>query len=161
MMQQNDRGGWALSQSPQPPPLAQANVGPTSLQAVLATLPPQAQSSAAIVAEVSRILAESPYPNRELTALQQRAWHSLTLVDARQDNRQVHVSYSFTNCFNDQRDYSDHSRHETHQPREINWRAGIAAAFVAFILIEVLRGRAYVDGLQRGYEAGEQWRVQP
>ena len=151
-----------MSQSPQPPPLAQASTGPTSLQAVLATLPPQAQSSAAIVAEVSRILAESPYPNRELTALQQRAWQSLTVVDARQDNRQLHVSYHFENCFNDQRDYSDHSQHTTHQqPREINWRAGIAAAFVAFILIEVLRGRAYVDGLRQGYEAGEQWRVQP
>ena len=153
--------GWALSQSPQPPPLAQASAGPESLQAVLATLPPQAQSSAAIVAEVSRILAESPYPSRELEALTQRAWQSLTVVDARQDNRQVHLSYTFTNCFNDQRDYSDHSRHETHQPREINWRAGIAAAFVAFILIEVLRSRAYVDGLQRGYETREQLGGQP
>lgn len=161
MMQQNDQGGWALSQSPQPPPLAQASAG-AQLQAVLAALPHEAQASTAIVAEVSRILVESPYPNREIEALTQRAWQSLTVVDARQDNRQVHVSYSFTNCFNDQRDYSDHSQHTTHhEPRAINWRAGIAAAFVAFILIEVLRGRAYVDGLQRGYEAGEQWRVQP
>ena len=150
-MQHNDQRNWALAPPPNPPPVAQPHPGLESLQSILSRLPLQAQASPAIVAEVSRILAESPHPSVELAQLQRRAWSALTVVDARQDNRQVHLHYNFTNCFNvDNSDHSDRSTKTTTtttttEAVEINWRVGIALGLLA-LLLNAFWQSAYTQG---------------
>lgn len=136
------------------------------LAAVLRTLPPQAQHSAAIVAEVIRILETRVNPGPELAALQEHCWNIAMQVDARQDNRTVNyitnnvLVNSFNQNCNNQTDNSvrnnqtDNSVHNETHGWEMDWNVGrgLVFAIVAAIAMLLMRVGGFVEGVQ--YERG-------
>lgn len=133
----------------------------TQIATVLQTFPPEAQQSAAIVAEVCRILAESPTPQPELAALKKRCWDAAIAVDT------MHVHQPTVNITNNITIRNSFNRTSTRTSSTSNTQGfelptfPVLAALSALIVLSLLSigrwsnayyyyERGYTEGAQQG-----------